>query len=117
MAIEIEQLKPITLASGDTLTQPVTVYDDDSDEDELKDLLGASVSWSLRRLTTGTVLLDEGDEGVSVDIDSDESLVTIELGKGATEGINGSFRQVLRVTDVEGRQNTSSGPFEIKRYD
>ena len=111
--MDIEQLDPVSKAAGDTLVQPVTVYDGDSDDEELKEMLGASASWALLESNTTTVVVDDDDDGVEIDIDTDDSVVAVTIGAEATEGLDGAFTQRLRVEDIDGRRKTYTGRLRL----
>lgn len=102
---------------GDTRVFPFIVPDRDADsEDARLNLSGADITWRLQNASTGEDVLDLSSDGVVLNIVSDiNGEFEIRVEKEASEGIEGRFREIIRIVDDEGNRSTWKGRVNISK--
>lgn len=105
--------------SGDTRIFPFVVPDEDSDvEDARKDIASANIEWKLEDSTTGNTVLSDSDSGVSTTItDASNGEFEVEVDKTATESLEGTYREIIKITDSAGNRSSWAGRVEISKIE
>lgn len=105
--------------SGDTRVFPFVVPDEDSDVDGArKDITAATISWKLEKTASGTVVLSDSDSGVSTTItDASNGEFEVEVDKTATESLEGTYREIIKITDSAGNRSSWAGRVEISKIE
>lgn len=111
------ELNPIEdHTAGETVEHTITIYDEDDENSELKDLSGAEVEWVLVNGRQGEAVLDHTDTGVTVAVtDAVGGQVTVTFANGATEGLGGEYTQIVTVWDNADRRNVYTGVVAVER--
>lgn len=117
MAEDIEP--PDNVVAGESFRFELTVYQDG----ETMDLTGATADWWLRGTPaygTDNSILSTADSGVSVTIleeddgSSPNGRVDIEIDQGVTDGLAGTYSQLLHIDDSGPGMQKFRGEIDIE---
>lgn len=85
-------------------------FDVDLEDGSNKDISGGTIEWELVDPDEDTVVLSLADGSVSLtDQDLTSGTFAVEVGTGATAGLDGRYREELQITDGVGRRLTFRG--------
>lgn len=91
----------ITVISGDTLSIPITVLDDD---DAAVDMTGATIAFAIVRRVGRTAAISTADSPQTASAAIATSVVTITVTAANTEPLRGTYQFECKATDGSGNE-------------